>query len=62
MLQCGRKLSQHTARIYCHNKALKCHKDTCHNVAKNCHNLPSEFTVCEICGKNVAFLFSSHIG
>ncbi len=26
MLQCGRKLSQHAARIYCHDIALKCHK------------------------------------
>ncbi len=32
---------------------------TYHNVAKNCRNLQSEFTVCDICDKNVAFLFSS---
>ncbi len=35
---------------------------TCYNVAKNCHNLRSEFTVCDISDKNVAFLFSSRIG
>ncbi len=35
---------------------------TYYNVAENCHNLQSEFTVCGICDKSVAFLFSSLMG
>ncbi len=58
MLQGGRKFSQHAAKIYRHNVALKYHKvvEFCfERCPENFHNLQPEFAVCDICDISVLF-------
>ncbi len=51
-LQCGRKLSQHAARIYYHNVALKCHK-----VAK-LYNVTMWQNIVTTCSQNLLYVTS----